>query len=140
MDPESVFFSLLSKGVVDRIPRHLFMSYRAYGFMNHKLFIDLDDVSNIHFDWDKLETKKPEDLQKETPKVLSENTDKEVVSQTKGESNENSKDKQDDRDQREKSCNDAKDVGNSQSESGLGSAPAIVEDGRAEAGGDKESK
>jgi hypothetical protein len=54
MDPEATINRLVSLGVMDRVPNYLMVRYKAYGFMQHKLFIDLQDIATVKFDWNKL--------------------------------------------------------------------------------------
>lgn len=50
-NPSAIFNNLLKSGVIDKIPDHLFFNYKAYGWNNQKLFIDLADVANMKFNW-----------------------------------------------------------------------------------------
>lgn len=63
MDPVEVLGRLVRQGVMDRMPACLMVRYKAYGFMNHKLFIDLNDMANIQFHWDLLNAPKIEHIE-----------------------------------------------------------------------------
>lgn len=60
LNPGEVFKNLKDSGVIDSIPQYLSFNYKAYGWNNQKLFIDLEDVSKIKFNWAVYDIPKPE--------------------------------------------------------------------------------
>jgi len=48
--------SLFDKGVIDRIPKVFIMKYRGYlGMASTKMFVDLEELALVKFNWQKLE-------------------------------------------------------------------------------------